>query len=120
MTKEEKVEYRRKNRLIYEWMGAKPVRKGVDVNIYVGDQKVLKMGTWSEKQAWEASTDPTADNLNNSWSRLLPIFFKIVKARGKEHSVSQELVEMLLTEDLDNFYNIIVNYVEADKNGFAF
>lgn len=109
-----------KNRLIYGYLDAKVVRKGVDVNIYIGENKVLKMGTWTEKQAWEAATNPKIENFNNSWSRLLPVFFKIVKERGKDHSVSQELMEMLLTENIDKFYKIVVDYIMAEKSGYSF
>ena len=119
MIKKEIKEYRRKNKLILNFLAAKVIRKGLDVNIYIDDEKVLKMGTFTEKQAWDAATEPNKHNFNSSWSRLLPVFFKIVEARGKEHSVSKQLVDMLLTKNLENFYSIIVNYIESDNNNFT-
>lgn len=119
LSKEKSEEYRKKNSLIGEFLGAKSVRIGVDVNIYIGDDKMLKMGCWTAHQAWQEYTNPNVINFNNSFEKLLPAFFKIVEDRGKDHYVSKELIEMLLVKDVEKFYAIIINYIESDNNNFS-
>jgi len=99
------------NKLIGEFLGAKTVRKAIDVNIYIGDVKQLKSGYWTKHQAWEAFTNPKIPNYNNSFEKLLPVFFKIISEKGKEHVITKKLINMLLENNVKGFYEIVLNYI---------